>query len=143
VGPDNLRRLGSQWPGLLVVAAFLVGIGFAGFGAGVVTAMLAVLVAGPAFLLQRRRRRQRGFAPSGRGLDRDANEAMAALALAELRLMNRHRSARLGAFAVTGGILGAMWLVAGRSWVLAVLVLWGLVTAFSAASHFRRRRARH
>ena len=137
----HLRRLAARWPGLVVVIAFLAGFGVGGFGLGVLMAFLSVLVAGPAYLLQTRRRRRRGIAPSGRGFDRDANEAITALAAAELRLFNRYRSLRLGTLVLSSGMVVALWIVAGRGWALAVLVVWGLATLVSIAKTVNRRRS--
>lgn len=54
------RLLRSGWPLVLLLFAILTGLAVGGFGDGVLTGMLAILVVGPAYLIQNQVRRGRG-----------------------------------------------------------------------------------
>lgn len=63
MGSPVLRQFRSSWPLVGVVLTFLVGLGVAGLGWGVVGGMLSILVFGPAYLIQNGVRRRRGTLP--------------------------------------------------------------------------------
>jgi hypothetical protein len=129
----NLRR---YWPGYALLVAALMGAIAGGTGGAVVVATLALLAIGPSYLVQKRLQRRNGIAPSGRGLDRGADEAMTALVTGYLLALNR--SPRVRAAVYVGGValVALMWLIAGPGWALAP-VGWAVVLTVVAAA--RRR----
>ena len=136
-----MRRVRSWWPGLALVVACVVGLAWKGIGGAVVGVMLALLVVGPAYLIQNGIRRRRGHAASGRGLHRDADEVMDRFASGYLRVLRRRRGAQLAALMVTAGMLTALWVVAGAAWVLATGIGYVLMGAITFA--LARRDQRH
>lgn len=136
---ERLKGLGSRWPVLLILAAFLVGLVARGFFGGVLLAMFSLPIAGLGYIIQSRFRRRRGVAASGRWLDRDANDAVDAAILAVPRVITHYRSARLAVLAVSCAVIAFWWLVAGRWWGLTALVL--MVPGMARVSGaFKRRR---
>ena len=138
-----MSRLSSWWPGLALVAAFAAGVVWLGIGGGVVGSMLALLVVGPAYLIQNTIRRRRGHDVSGRGLHRDAGEIMDRFAHGYLQVVRGHRSVRLAQVMLSVGILTGLWVVAGPGWAVATMVAYVLtwVIAYAAARRARRRSA--
>jgi hypothetical protein len=133
----NVRR---YWPGYALLLTAAVGAIAGGIGGAVVTLTLALLVVGPGYLIQERVRRRHGAAPSGRGLDREANEALDALALRYLTLVNRSRLVRLGVFAGSTLLVAVIWVVFGRGWAIAAVGYSVLTAAVSIVRvQFRRR----
>ena len=140
--PLNLSR---DWPGLilglLAVVGGIAGAVFGGFGYAVgwavVTPMLGILVVGPAWLIQQRVRRRRGTAPSGGLLTRDADEVMTALAMAELRLIQRHRvAAYVLTIVVFGGGFVFIWRMSSLTLAIILVgvpIAWGLFAAVVTA----------
>jgi hypothetical protein len=57
------RGLRSAWPPAGVILCFVVGFVLAGFGAGLASGILSILVFGPAYLIQNSIRRRRGTLP--------------------------------------------------------------------------------
>ena len=140
---ESLKRMGSRWPVLLLLAAFLGGLLVGGLGGGSALAFLvAALVIGPTYVVQSRRRRRRSVAPSGRWLDRDAGEATDAAMVAFVNAIARHQTARLAVLAVSCALIAGLWLMAGRWWGLAGFILMapGMI---GVAAGLRRHRRRH
>jgi hypothetical protein len=121
------------WPGYALLLAALLGAFAGGVGGAVVAPMAAVLIVGPGYLLQRRLQRRRGHMPTGRGLDRDADTAMNALATGYLVAMNRNWRLRAAVYGGGIALVSLMWIAAGRGWALALIGVTVVVTVVSIA----------
>lgn len=130
------RRALRHWPAVALLLAFFVGLGFAGVGGGVLATTLAVLLVGPAFLIQKRIQRRRGLTPSGRGLDVEADAFFERMARAEVNGMRRHPLLGWLMLVAEVGGLAAVWLLLGQGWALSVIVATALLTC---AAYARRR----
>lgn len=127
----NLRR---SWPGLVLFATLVAGAIAGGAGGAVVTTTVAMLVVGPAYLIQQRMRRRRGgVSPSGRGLDRDADEVMTGIALTYLGALSRSWRLQLAVHAGGVAFVACAWVVAGRGWAVAWIGVSLAVTLMSFA----------
>jgi hypothetical protein len=124
-------RFKRFWPAYGFLAAAVLGGVFLGFGGVVVVPMIAMLVIGPAYLVQQRVRRRRGVAPSGRGLDRDADEAMTRFAAVYLQAVGRSRLVRVCVYAGNIALVAGLWVFAGSGWALASVGLWLALTALA------------
>lgn len=129
----TLRR----WPLAALLLAFIVGATLAGVGGGVLSATLAVLLVGPSYLIQQRLRRRRGLAPTGRGLDVEADAFFHRVAIAELRAMRRHPLLPLLVLVAEIGALAVVWILLGSGWALSVIVVAMVMTGVA----FVRRRS--
>lgn len=137
----NLRR---YWPGVILFVALVIGAILGGVGGAVVTPTVAVLVVGPAYLIQQRvRRRRGGAAPSGRGLGRDADEVMTAIASMYLRALNRSWRVRFAVYAGGVALVVLIWVVAGRGWAVAWLGISAALVLVSSSVAWAQRLRRH
>jgi hypothetical protein len=133
----NLRR---YWPGLVLFVTLVIGAIAGGVGGAVVTSTIAMLVVGPGYLIQQRvRRRRGGAAPSGRGLGRDADEVMTAIALTYLGALNKSRRVRFAVYSGGVALVALCWVVAGRDWAVAWVVVSLTLTLVSFAWRLHRR----
>jgi hypothetical protein len=127
VTTSTTQRLRAAWPLLAGAIVFLVGLAVAGLGGGVVGATLAMLVLGPAYLIQNHVRRRRGtlvvVPKTQTEKDRSDARVLRVAALAGLPLA----AGVLALFAAGGGHAG----LEGSAWTAALLI-YAAIAVFSA-----------